>query len=236
MTIYSTGVAYLALFIALGFLTFRFFQYWIVKRDTTSKLFFLFSFFLSLFALVRTISIWFFADNTQILVNSIVAVAFFESLAAAIIASLIIHLKFPKISPWIGFLVIFALGILITAMSTQISYDPSVGKGGAIDWGFPGSKIGTIYSLLRMGLILVTFFPLIVIIFQQFKKATDPDFKRRSLGLVIALILGVGVGFIDFILNSLFNLDVIYRDYTIIILSFFIFLTIFFTQKPESRT
>ncbi|GAH43518.1 unnamed protein product [marine sediment metagenome] len=97
-----TGVAYLLLFFALGFLTYRFFQYWQKSKDTTPKLFLYLTISLTLFALVRTISGLFFANNTQILIKSTILVSFIEGLAAAIVAYLIIHLKFPKISPWLG--------------------------------------------------------------------------------------------------------------------------------------
>jgi hypothetical protein len=230
----STGIAYLLLFFSTGLLTYRFFQYWKEKKDTTSKLFLFFGATFAVFALVRTISVFFFAGNIQILLDSIIFVAFIESFAAAIVAYLIIHLKFPNISPWLGFGVIFLLGLLTTVLTTNISYQPSIGDAGAINWGFLASGAGVFYSILRLGIILITFIPLIIVLIQQFKASDDLIVKKKSFGLSLVLIMGITVGFIDFILTDLLKLNAFYRDITVGVLSIFLFIIIFTTQKPTT--
>ncbi len=230
-----TGLSYLTLFISLSFLTFRFFQYWRQKKDTTSKLFLLLIIPLFLFAFIRTITPLFFLENIQIITFSIILVAFLESLTAAVVAYLIVYLKFPKISPWVGFSIIFFLGIIVTILTANISYSPTIEEKGVIDWGFPSSEVGIIYSILRLVIVLATFIPLIIIVFQQFLYSEDAFLKKRSLGLTLVLILGMLLGFIDFILNNILGIKAaIYRDYTTIIISFLLFLVIFLTQKPET--
>jgi hypothetical protein len=230
----STSIAYFLLSLALGFLTYRFFQYWIQNRTTTSKLFLFLALSFFLFALVRVISVLFFAYNLKVLNGSIVAVSFIEGLAASVVAYLIIHLKFPKISPWIGFIVIFLLGIWATILTAGTDYQPLVEENGAIDWGFSASEVGMLYLVIRFGIILITFVPIIIILLQQFLYSGEPIIRKRSLGLSVVLLLGIGLGFIDFVLNNFLKIGVAtYRDYTTIIISFFILLVTFLTQKPE---
>jgi len=234
MTYSLTGIAYLALFFALGFLTFRFFQYWKEKKDVTSKAFLFLGASFALFAFVRVVSVLFFAHNISALTHSIVAVAFIQSLAAAIVAYLIIHLKFPKVSPWLGFSVIMILGLIATILTVNIQYQPTLGEMGVFDWGFPSSGSGIPYSILRMAIILITFIPLIFILFQQFLHSGDNFIKRRSLGLSLVFLFAIVLGLIDFVLNNLLKLGVaVYRDYTTIFISFLIFLIILLTQKPR---
>ena len=234
MVFSSTGIAYLLLFLVLGFLSYRLFQYWTQNRTTTSKFFFFLVLSFLLFALIRVISVLFFVDNLQVLNASIVAVSFIEGLAASIVAYLVIHIKFHQISPRIGFIIFFFLGILATVLTVGINYQPSIEESGAVDWGFAASEVGVLYLIIRFGIILITFVPLIIVIFQQFLSSKDHVTKKKSLGLSIIFLLGIGLGFIDFVLNNFLQISVAaYRDYTTIILSLFILLVTFFTQKPS---
>jgi len=233
MVFSSTGIAYLLLFLALVFLNYRFFQCWAQNKTTTSKLFFFLALSFFLFALVRVTSVLFFADNLKVLNNSIIAISFIQGLAASIVAYLIIHLKFPKISPWVGFIVIFLLGIIVTTLTIGISYQPSVQESGAIDWGFPISNIGILYSIIRLGVLSITFFPLIIILVQQFLTSESQLVRKRSFGLSLVFFIAIVVGLIDFILTNLFKLDAIYRDMALIAMSIILFIIVFITQKPS---
>ncbi len=233
MTVSSTAIAYFLLTVTIVFMDIRFFQYWKEKRDTTSKVFFLFGLSLLFFGLIRVITALFFAENTQVLKDSVVVVAFVEGLAGAIVAFLVVYLKIPKISPWIGFFLIFILGLVITFMSAAVPYEPFVDSSGAIDWGFPKAGGKIFYPTLRLLMVVIAFLPLMVILFQQFIRTNEAILKRRSLGLFLSLLLAIGVGFIDFVLNDILKLGVIYRDYTLIVLAIILFFVILFTQRPE---
>ena len=91
-----TGFAYLILFASLSFLIFRFFQIWREEKTTTTKLFLFVVSCFALYALVRTVSVFFFIENPQALIDSKTIVTFFQSLAAAIVAYLIFYLKLPN--------------------------------------------------------------------------------------------------------------------------------------------
>jgi hypothetical protein len=235
MTYSLTGISYVVLFISLSFLTFRFFQYWQQKRDVTSRLFLLFGLALTSFALIRTVSLIFFIYNTQILRSSITWVAISQSVTAAIMAYLIFHLKLPRISPWVGFFLVLMLGSVATFVSTSIPYEPVFNETEKfLDWGGPSGEFGILYPLLRMAVVLVAFLPLTVIFFQQFLHSENIYTKRRSLGLSLILLLGIGLGFIDFVLNNLLSLKAaIYRDYVTMSVGFLIFLVVLLTQKVE---
>lgn len=225
----STSFAYLSLFLTLGFLTFRFFQYWRTRKDTASEAFLLFGAAFSLFALVRTISAIFFSENVEFLIMSLVFCAFLQALTAAIVIFLIIKLKFPKISPWLGFYSVGILGLVSTFMSTRVNWQPMVESSGAINWGSPDAP----YSFLRLAILMIAFIPLIVLLVQEFKSSEESLVRKKSLGLVSAIFLGVVVGIIDIVVIGLFKLDAVYRDYFMIAISFIIFLLILSTRQTE---
>lgn len=230
-----TGLAYFILFLSLGLLTFRFFQYWRRKRDVIAKLFLFFVIPFTLFALVRAVSILFFAQNLNALLVSILLVVFLQSLAAAIVAYLVFYLKLPKVSPWLGFLLVFLFGLAITVLTSHMPYEPSLGAGGVISWKLLPSELSTLYSILRLVIILLAFLPLIIIFLQQFLSSQEVILKKRALGLSLILIFGILLGLIDFILSNLSGWQAtILRDYLAITISLLVFLTVFFTQKPPA--
>lgn len=223
----STGIAYLILSFSLGFLTVRFFQYWKDKRDITSKIFFFFTFCFTVFSLVRMFTSLFFLDNIGVLLSSIYFVAFLQGLAASFVAYLIFYLKFPKTSPWIGFFSIFVLTLIIVFLSFYMPYEVIIGEFGTIYWGFSSSSyFSNFYSLLRMIIILITFAPLSIIMFQQTIKSKDFSVRKKAIGLNTALIAGMVIGFIDFIMVNVLNFNILYRD---IIVSFLGVILLFFT-------
>lgn len=234
LTISTTGIAYLFFFLALAFLAYRFFQYWRKNQDTTSKLFYFFSISIAVLAFIRMITGIFFAKNTQVLAISVILVSFSEVIMAAIVAYLIIYLKFPKISPWVGFIIIFILGSFVTYLTyttlpeRNLILEPS----GALNLSFKfGSNFW--YPILRLLVLSLSMIPMIVVFLQQYKSSNVFYIKTRTLGLSIALFLGLIIGLIDFIFISIFRLSALDRDITMSIISIILFFVIYFTQKPN---
>jgi len=233
----STGFAYLLLSFALGFLSFRFFQYWQENRDTISKSFLYFAISLNLFALFKAVSGLFFADNAQILVNSTIFASFVQGLAAAIVAYLIIYLNFPKVSPWVGFGIIFTLGLIATWFTIiNPPFQPFLEASGAINWGALPFTETFYYTILRMGIILITFLSLIIIFIQQARVAEEAYVKIRLIGFSLILLLGIILGTLDFFLIKLFNLSAMVRDVVTGSLSILLFVVILLTQRSPTKT
>jgi hypothetical protein len=217
-----TGVAYLTLFLALGFLTYRFFQYWKREKDLVSKLLLSFIALFALFAFIKTIGGLFFANNQTFLIGTINAGALIQALAFAVITYFVIYLKFPKISPWWGFIPILILGLLAAVLTITTPSYPFLEESGAINWGFSHGAS----SLLRFFLFFVTFFPGVFIFFQQFKTSKDPYTKRKSLGLFLSLIFALLVTLLDFLLVNFLKVDPIWRDVSSIVISMTLFITL----------
>jgi hypothetical protein len=233
-TVYSTGASYLVLFLALAFLTYRFFQYWQRTRDITSKCFFYFSISFAMFALIRAVSGLFFINNMKILTISSVPVAFFEGLSAAIVAYILFYLKLPKISPWVGFSIMFLLTLVATVSTAILSpYLITIGEGGVITW--VAKEGNNLYSAFRAGMLVFAFASLIIIFFQQFINSTNPFLRRRLLGLIIVLFLAVIIGIASFIAEDILRLYGITggKDILVGALSIILFAVIYFTQKPN---
>jgi len=222
-----TGIAYLTLFLALGFLTYRLFQYWKRERDLLSKLFLSFAALFSLFALIMTIGGLFLANNQTVLAGIINASAFIQALAFAAIAYFIIYVKFPKISPWWGFIPILILGLVAAVLTATTSFYPFLEESGAINWGVP-SAIDTV-SILRFFLFFITFLPGVIIFFQQFKTSEDTYVKRKALGIALSLVFVILVTLLDFLLVNFFKLDPIWRDIGFIVIGITLFITLLST-------
>lgn len=228
-----TGLSYLILFFTVGFLAYRFFQYWRQKKDKISRLFFYFAFTLCLFAFTRAVSGLFFADNIRILKASIFLVIFFESIAAAIAAYITIFIKMPKISPWLGFFVFSLLGAMVIIL-TYVShpYSPFLDAHKAINWQVSSNLL---YDVLRFILLFIPFFSLIVILIQQFKNSKDSFARTRAIGLSCLLFLGIIIGLLDFFLIGVTKLPAISRDIVTGFLSILLFVVVFLTQKSPRK-
>lgn len=232
----TTGFAYLALLLALGYLAYRFFQYWRKEKDIISKIFLYFAIFFGLFALIRTIGGLFFATNPSFLERIIVAGTATQTFAFAAIAYLIVYLKFPQVSPWFGFIPILILGLIAIILTVVASFNPFLELSGAINWGFPSGPLGLWISVLRFFLFAVTFIPLIIIFLQQFKTSIDSYVKGKALGISLSLLFALTASLFDFLLINILKLDSIWRDASLIILSITLFITLFLTlHHPSSK-
>lgn len=224
-----TGLAYLLGFFALGLLTYRFFQYWKKEKTVVSKLFFLFTGFFTLFMLLTAIAGLFFAKNTQILRLAVISAALIQTFALAFLGYLIVYLKFPKISPWIGFTVVFLFGLASTVLTIITPVNPHLELSGGIDWDVQPAP-----DIIRFSIFLITFIPLIILNIQQIRTSEEPYFKAKVSGLTLAFIFGLLVGLFDFLLEKILKLGAFSSDIAMGILSIILFIVVFFTQKPSS--
>ena len=229
MTFSFTGVAYLLGFFATGLLAYRFFQYWRREKTIVSKLFFYFAAIFSFFMFITAIAGLFFAQNTQILKLTVIFAAFLQGLAVAIIGYLIVYLKFPQISPWLGFIPVFLLGLTATILTILLPFSPYLEEGGGINWGFQ-PKV----DFIRFFLFLITFLPLIFILIQQIRISQDPIVKARAIGISLILSFGIFTGLLDFFLERILKLGAVSSDIALGFLSIVVFIIIIRTQKLPS--
>jgi hypothetical protein len=230
-----TAISYFFLTIPLGLLAYRFLGYWKQRKDTTSKFFFLSAACLFSFTFVRLISTTLFLNNPAVLIASMPLVLFFEGLAASFIGYLYVYLKLSKTYAWTGFAIVFLLTLAAVLMSFNMQYNPTIEKWGVISWGFPTGTFGVLYLIFRTVIIVVPFVSLIVVLLQQARESSDPIVKKRSMGLSLVLMGGVIIGLVDFILNNIFRLGLIWRDIFITLTGVLLFIVIFITQKPPEQ-
>jgi hypothetical protein len=226
MTFSFTGLAYLLGFFAVSLLTYRFYQYWRRERTTVSKLFFCFCGIFGLFILITAITGLFFAKNIQILKGTVISAAFLQGLASAIIAYLITYLKFPKISPWSGFTIIFLLGLTATIITILVPFYPFLEESGAINWDFQ-----PLANVFRFSVFLITFVPLTIILIQEFRASGDPFLRAKFLGMALLLLFGLITGLFDFLLENILKLGAISSDIIFGFFSFSLLILAFLTQK-----
>jgi len=231
MTFSVTGVSSLLAFFAIGFLSYRFFQYWQRERTTVSKLFFCFVSIFSLSMFITAIAGLLFVGNTLVLKGTVISAAFLQGLAAAVIGYVIIYMKFPKVSPWFGFLIVFLFGLMATYLSIVVPYIPPsapfLEPSGGINWGFQ-----PLADILRFLVLFITFVPLGLIFTQQFKASENPYIRARALGMGLLLLFGIITGFLDFLLETILGLGAASSDIVFGFFSLFLFIVVFLTQKP----
>ena len=225
-----TGFAYLTFFLALGFLAYRFFQYWKKERNLVSKLLLFFVDLFALFALIKAIGGLFFINNQNFLAGTTNVGGFIQALAFAVIAYFIVYIKFPQISPRWGFISILILGLVAAVFTVATPSRPFLEESGAINWGFPPFGLFVVTTLmLRLFLVLVTFIPMIIILFQQFKTSKDPYVKKKSIGLMLSLIFASFISLLDFFLVSFLKVDPVWRDMSYIAISIILLITLILT-------
>ncbi len=226
-----TGFGYLATLIPVWFLTYRFFQYWKKEKTLVAKLLFYSMAIFSVFLIICTVPTLFFANNTFLLKTfGVIISAFFQVLGCAVLGYLIFYLKFSKISPWIGFFAICFMGAAGIILSIITPFEVFLEPDGSINWGYRGiadSLIGLMYIL--------TFLPLVIILFKQFKTTNNFYVKNRAIGLSAMFFIIMFVVFFDYGLEKMFNLRAVTSDYVQIILGIFLFIFLVITQKSVPK-
>lgn len=221
-----TGLAYLLGFLAIGLLSYRFFQYWQKEKTTTSKLFFYFVGSFALFMLITAIAGLFFAKNIQILRWVVISAAFIQAFALSITGYLVVYLKLPKISPWFGFTIISLLGLWAAILTVVIPFNPYLEPNGGINWDIQPSA-----DNIRFFILSITFLPLFFILIQQTRTSRDYFIRARALGLGLGIGFGVISGLFDFFLEPTFNFSAISSDIAMAAISIIVIMTILFTKQ-----
>jgi len=232
-----SGIAYLSGFFALGFLAYRFFQYW--QRDKTflSKVFFYYITLFALAFLIMALGIFglFFLKNPKIMVIGEIIVTFLYAISCAIGGYLILYLRFPKISPWLGFGKIFVLGLISTILIIQLPFKPIITSDGVYTWEVASSAYLLVLQSLLSIIFLATLLPLFLIFLQQLMISKEPYLRMKTLGMSLAFLFGLLAALTDYFIERVLNLESIISDYALIFLSIVLFVTLLFIQKPPPK-
>lgn len=212
-------------------MTLRIYRYWERKRNPVSKIFLNFSIYIEAVCLSLAIGSLFFAYSTLLLNWTLVAEYFFISLACGWLGYLVTYIKFPKVSPWWGFGTISSLGFGATIFTIFMPYNPYLEKSGFINWG--GIRLPA--DILAVVMLISAFLPTCIVLFQIFKKTEDRELKLRSLGLGAVFISGLMVGFIDYLLEAVFDFaPSASSDIAMIFIGISVILIAIFTQRRPS--
>jgi hypothetical protein len=163
----TTGIAYLSLLIVLSYLLYRFSDYFQKEKTIISKIFFLLILPFWTLSLIRIIGGLFFLNSPIFLKFTMDAAAFLEAIGLAIGGYLFFHIKFPKISPWFGFFIIFILGLIVTFFIIKSSSHPFLESSGTINWDL--SNVPFFVLLLQAFIFIIVFIFFILIYIQILK-------------------------------------------------------------------
>ena len=232
-----SGFSYLIFFLALGFLAYRFFQYWKKERNLISKLWLYIIIQVEIFTLTKVVGGLFFSTNRNFLEMTMDIAAVVEAFIFATLAYLIVYIKLPKISPWFGFIPVFIVGLIASVFTIMSPFNPYLEVSAAINWGTPSGPFVFSVFMVRFILALAIIIPIIIIFFQQFKASENIYVKRKSIGLFLSLMLGLLIGLLDFFLVSSLRVDPIWRDISFIAIGIVLFITLIFTMpRPRSES
>jgi hypothetical protein len=225
-----TGIAYVAGSLAFGFLTFRFYQYYMREVSVFSKTMFFFSLSFLIFTVYTAAASLFFPYNSQILKSAVVVATLFQGLGASFLAYLIFFMKISRVSPRLVLAVFFVVTLVTTFVSATSKAIPSFDPvHSAVDWGVPVAE-----DLPRAVMFFLTFVPMGAIFVQQFFSAKSPEMKMRAFGLGALLIVGSFIAAVDFILERLLNLGLATGDIAQTILYVALLGLLVATQKPPA--
>jgi hypothetical protein len=223
----STVIAYFLGFLMLGAFAAKIFWFWRKDRkNIISKLLFYINTIFSLFMLVVAMGVLFFSNNTLGLRVVVFISVLLQSFVFAIIAYLVLFLRFPRFFPKILSAVIFLIGLSAVFLTVFLPSNPGLDYTGSINW-----DVNPVVKIIRTILFLVTFLPFIIVLIQEFKKSTDYLVKTRALGMILALAFGLVVAFFDFIFVTTLHFGGIVSDVFIGTLSVIIFIVIFSSYK-----
>lgn len=216
------GLSYFFGFVAIGILAFRFFQSWQRGKTIISECLFCFVALLTLAFFIVAIAGLFFANNSKVLSMVVPTVTFTEILASAILGYLIIYIKFPTISPIIGFFAVLLLGVAAEWATIAFPFHPFLEAGRGVNW-----DIQPLAGILRFFIMAITFLPLIIIFLQEYRKSNDKRVKYRSAGFSAAVFLGMMAGISDFLSHGIISTSILSIFFSAIII-----VTIILTKRP----
>lgn len=179
-----TGIIYSFGALMFGILTFRFYNHWMIRKTIIYKDFFYLGLSFSVFSLITALGCFFFAETPQILKWVVVISTFLQSLAMAFLGHLIFYLKFPKYSPWVGFFIIFIIGLATTLLTAFQSFEPIL-VDNVIDWNYSFTNIA-----LRIMTVILVLVPAAFIFFQKGVTSTDARIKARTLIFNLVFLIG----------------------------------------------
>jgi hypothetical protein len=233
MVLNLTALTELFSFLSLMILAYRWGQVFNERKSPVTRTLFYFALTLSLYFFFDGFLILFFPENSSLLKFSVISGMFFQSLACAFLAYLIIYIFIPKIDPIFGFHFIFVLGLIGTFLATLTPFSPSLRSMGlikTIEWNVPLP-----ISLLQFFIFSITFIPM-SFIFLFYSQSLAPSFiKMRSLGAALAFLLGLNAGFVNFFLNKWLKLNPLSGDISLGFFSLVLFLLLFCFSFQEEN-
>ncbi|PIP23640.1 MAG: hypothetical protein COX36_02200 [Candidatus Nealsonbacteria bacterium CG23_combo_of_CG06-09_8_20_14_all_38_19] len=226
MSIFFHGLSWLIAAIAWTFLSFRFWQNFIKTKSKVAESFFYFSVFLIISMLCTAVGQLFFIGNLSILQAGLTLNIFLNTLAFAYFGYLIFYIKFPNISPKIGFLSVFIFGLGAVILNILFPIRPLGETGKLVAF--------SLHFLTGICYFILIAVPALILGFLLLKEALSfpPSEERtKSLGLGILCILGVLISFLYAIPRPEF---ISIRPFIMIGWAIGVILLAILTQKPPS--
>lgn len=224
-----TSIAYLFGSLVAPFLIYRLYQNSQREKTIVAKIFFYFCLLFYFYILVTAIGTLFFVNNSEILRGVVIISTFFQALAAASFGYLLVRLKFPRILPWVGFGLVFILGIIAMINSIITPFYPFLDKTGAIDWDYP-----PLSKTLRGFSFLITLIPMIIIFFQQAISSSDPKIKRKAYLFSLLFLATLIAIVVSFFIRDRLHLGAVSEDAAALVAFFFISVLVFLSPHSSS--
>jgi hypothetical protein len=231
MSFSLTGLAFLSISLAFGFLDYRFWQYYKKERLTISKYFFYAFLILTISFLIPAFVGLFFASNQMMLKSAIILTTLLQNVFCAITFFIFLnYLTVKERDRQFIFWLLVLLGLVITAFTIFAPNHPSF-QSGFINWDF-NPAIGIVRGIF----LFLAMVPLgIIFIKNGFSKEISGKKARiKTIGLGALFLVGVIISPLDFFIEKVYSVDVMSSDISITITSIILFLLTILTQKSPS--
>ncbi|MDD5144916.1 MAG: hypothetical protein PHW72_02230 [Candidatus Pacebacteria bacterium] len=182
-----------------------------------------------IFSLITTIGSTFFANNSIFLKGVVIQATFLQSLSMAFLAHFLFQVKFPKISPWVGFFIVLILGIINTLWTALSSFSPAL-EGAAINWHYP-----VFPTLLRAIILLGILLPVFTIFVQQGLRASSINIRKKAFAFSLLFILSIFTVFLEFFLGEKLGTREKYGDVSMIFVYLGVLILFFFSSESENK-
>lgn len=210
-----TGLVYIPFTTILAYISFRYFKLWRNEPDSYFYriLFYLFV-ILTLISLTGALSGTYFARSIPGIRLMLILSSFFLSIGNGLLTFIFFKESNFKVSPNLGFLVTFTLGLAVTYLTIVVPIHPYVEEMGGVNWGMPDYL-----DYLRVSVYLIGIIPFLLLVIKKFSQTSDVSEKKHFLLLIILFSEFLLIVIADFIIEPLFDYQAFFSEVMIIIAS-----------------
>ena len=207
-----TGIVYAPISFVFSFVTYRFYQEWKKSQTTVGRDIFVVFLSLTLVCFSGAFAGTIFTHSATGIIWMLIVSSILLTFANGLLGHLFVHLKFPKISAWWGFGIIFLYGSVVTVLSIFSDIQPKFEVSGGIDWGLPNN-----IDYLRSIVYFMGTVPISIVYLNKYRQTNERHLKSEYLFLTMVFLFALAVVIVDFIIEPLIGAEALLSEIALLI-------------------